>query len=193
VGEKFGESFSIARTSLSLWQRFDQEVHGLRRLVHDHARTRPRVVCGGNAGSPAAGADGVYPRRQGPLRAFADRIRDYCGARDPICQSGSFNFIAHAGYVWNFAAQLEAVNFVAGKVRAWGLSCGSGVRICLFDRRSRGTASLGVPGRRRNPAAVAMSARRPRREPRSRSPGAPGESIPPGAPGGTPVSAARGP
>jgi Cutinase len=127
---------------------------------------------GGDAGSPAAGADGVYPRRQGPLRAFADRIRDYCGARDPICQSGSFNFIAHAGYVWNYAAQLEAVNFVAGKVRAWGLSCGSGVRICLFDRRSRGTASLGVPGRRRNPAAVAMSARRPRREPRSRPPGA---------------------
>jgi Cutinase len=146
----------------------------------------------GNAGSPAAGADGVYPRRQGPLRAFADRIRDYCGARDPICQSGSFNFIAHAGYVWNYAAQLEAVNFVAGKVRAWGLSCGSGVRICLFDRRSRGTASLGVPGRRRNPAAVqclpvahggSLARARP----------APGESIPPGAPGGTPVSAARGP
>jgi hypothetical protein len=69
-----------------------------------------------NAGNPAAGANGVYPRRQGALGAFADRIRDYCASGDPICQSGSFNYLAHAGYVWNFTAQSDAVNFVASKV-----------------------------------------------------------------------------
>lgn len=69
-----------------------------------------------NAGSPAAGANGVYPRRPGSLSAFAGRIRNFCAAGDPICQAGSFNYIAHAGYVWNISAQNDAVSFVAGKV-----------------------------------------------------------------------------
>jgi hypothetical protein len=69
-----------------------------------------------NTGTPAAGANGVYPRRQGALNAFAGRIRNYCASGDPICQSGSFNFIAHASYVWNFSAQADAVSFVASKV-----------------------------------------------------------------------------
>jgi hypothetical protein len=69
-----------------------------------------------NAGDAAAGTNGVYPRRQGSLGAYADRIRNYCASGDPICQSGSINYIAHAGYVWDFGAQTEAVNFVAGKV-----------------------------------------------------------------------------
>lgn len=69
-----------------------------------------------NAGSPASGTNGVYPRRPGSLSAYADRIRNYCAAGDPICQAGSVNYIAHAGYVWDFRAQTDAVNFVAGKV-----------------------------------------------------------------------------
>jgi cutinase len=69
-----------------------------------------------NAGDPAAGANGVYPRRQGALAAFADRIRDYCASGDPVCQSGSVNYVAHAGYVWDFVAQSEAVSFVDSKV-----------------------------------------------------------------------------
>jgi hypothetical protein len=69
-----------------------------------------------NAGNPAAAANGVYPRRQGALSAYADRIRNHCASGDPICQAGSFNFVAHAGYVWDFVGQAEAVNFVTGKV-----------------------------------------------------------------------------
>jgi hypothetical protein len=69
-----------------------------------------------NAGNATAGANGVYPRRQGALAAFADRIRDYCASGDPVCQSGSANYVAHAGYVWNFTAQADAVSFVDSKV-----------------------------------------------------------------------------
>jgi hypothetical protein len=69
-----------------------------------------------NAGNPAAGANGVYPRRQGALSQFAGRIRDYCASGDPVCQSGSVNYIAHAGYVWDFAAQADAASFVDSKV-----------------------------------------------------------------------------
>jgi hypothetical protein len=69
-----------------------------------------------NAGNPSSGANGVYPRRQGALSAFSDRIRDYCASGDPVCQSGSVNYVAHAGYVWNFTAQSEAVSFVDSKV-----------------------------------------------------------------------------
>jgi hypothetical protein len=68
-----------------------------------------------NAGN-AVGGNGVYPRRQGALGAFADRIRDYCASGDPVCQAGGFNYIAHASYVWDFAAQADAASFVAGKV-----------------------------------------------------------------------------
>jgi Cutinase len=69
-----------------------------------------------NAGNATGGANGVYPRRQGALGAFADRIRDYCASGDPVCQSGSVNYVAHAGYVWDFVAQSEAVSFVDSKV-----------------------------------------------------------------------------
>jgi cutinase len=69
-----------------------------------------------NADPPSGGANGVYPRRQGSLSGFADRIRNYCAAGDPVCQSGSVNYIAHAGYVWDFVAQSEAASFVDSKV-----------------------------------------------------------------------------
>jgi Cutinase len=69
-----------------------------------------------NAGNASSGANGVYPRRQGSLSAFAGRIRNYCASGDPVCQSGSVNYIAHAGYVWDFVAQGDAASFVDSKV-----------------------------------------------------------------------------
>lgn len=69
-----------------------------------------------NADDPDGGANGVYPRRAGALDAYADRIHNHCAAGDPICQAGSVNYVAHAGYVWDFGAQADAVDFVAGRV-----------------------------------------------------------------------------
>ncbi|XPP25852.1 MAG: cutinase family protein [Leucobacter sp.] len=49
----------------------------------------PRFVGGEsyNAGSYRAQTNGLLPRPLGSLQAYADRIRDYCVARDFVCQS----------------------------------------------------------------------------------------------------------
>lgn len=49
----------------------------------------PRFVGGEsyNAGSYRAQINGLLPRPLGSLQAYADRIRDYCVARDFVCQS----------------------------------------------------------------------------------------------------------
>jgi hypothetical protein len=63
----------------------------------------PRFVGGEpfNAGSYDPEVNGLLPRAQGSLDAFADRVRDYCVARDFICQSSSLD-LDESGHVAYF-------------------------------------------------------------------------------------------
>ncbi|WP_336991658.1 cutinase family protein [Leucobacter sp. VD1] len=59
-----------------------------------------------NVGSFDPTANGLLPRAPGTLDAFADRLRDYCVARDFICQSGSLD-LDESGHVEYFSNGMQ--------------------------------------------------------------------------------------
>ena len=97
----------------------------------------PRFVGGEgfNEGSFDSAVSGLLPRPLGSLDAFADRLRDYCVARDFICQSGSLD-LDESGHVEYFdngmqqdgaAFAVDRLDALDGRDRSAGEGGGDGV------------------------------------------------------------------